>query len=58
MPFANMALIGAQPMNSGRITIGEHARDFTLEDTRGRFTRLSDYEGHQIVYLVFNRGFA
>jgi len=45
-------------MSSGRITVGEHARDFTPEDTRGRFTRLSDYEGQQIVYLAFNRGFA
>ncbi|MBG0788282.1 MAG: redoxin domain-containing protein [Anaerolineaceae bacterium] len=45
-------------MSSGRITVGEPARDFTLEDTRGRFTRLSDYQGQQIVYLVFNRGFA
>ncbi len=45
-------------MTNGRITLGEHARDFTLEDTRGRFTRLSDYEGQQIVYLAFNRGFA
>ena len=45
-------------MNSGRITVGEHARDFTLEDTNGHFTRLSDFEGQQIVYLVFNRGFA
>ncbi|QRN82581.1 redoxin domain-containing protein [Chloroflexota bacterium] len=44
-------------MSSGRINIGDHARDFTLEDTQGRFTRLSDYEGQQIVYLIFNRGF-
>ncbi len=44
-------------MNSERINVGDHARDFTLEDTQGHFTRLSDYEGHQIVLLVFNRGF-
>jgi peroxiredoxin len=45
-------------MSTERITVGEHARDFALEDTRGRFTRLSDFEGEQIVYLIFNRGFA
>jgi peroxiredoxin len=45
-------------MTTERITVGEHARDFTLEDTQGHFTRLSDYEGEQIVYLIFNRGFA
>ncbi|MDY6873638.1 MAG: hypothetical protein SVR81_06700 [Chloroflexota bacterium] len=45
-------------MNKGRITQGEQARDFTLEDTRGNILRLSDYEGKQIVYLIFNRGFA
>ncbi|MCB2213969.1 peroxiredoxin family protein [bacterium] len=45
-------------MSKGRITQGEHARDFALEDTQGNIVRLSDYEGEQIVYLVFNRGFA
>lgn len=45
-------------MSEGRITQGEHARDFTLEDTHGNPVRLSDFEGKQVVYLVFNRGFA
>ena len=44
-------------MTKGRITKGEHARDFTLEDTQGNLVRLSDFEGKQIVYLIFNRGF-
>jgi len=50
--------MGIKPMSTSRITVGEHARDFTLEDTRGRFTRLSDFEGRQVVYLIFNRGFS
>jgi peroxiredoxin len=45
-------------MPKERITEGEHARDFALEDTQGNIVRLSDYEGQQIVYLIFNRGFA
>ncbi len=44
-------------MANGRITKGEHARDFALEDTHGNLVRLSDFEGKQIVYLIFNRGF-
>jgi peroxiredoxin len=45
-------------MSEHRIAIGEHARDFTLEDTRGQLVRLSDYEGSRNVYLVLNRGFS
>ena len=45
-------------MSERRIEIGEHARDFTLEDTRGQLVKLSAYEGKQYVYLVFNRGFS
>ena len=45
-------------MSDGRITQGEHARDFTLADTHGNLVRLSDFEGRQTVYLIFNRGFA
>lgn len=45
-------------MSSGRIEVGEKARDFTLIDTEGRSVTLSDFEGKKNVYLVFNRGFA
>jgi peroxiredoxin len=45
-------------MNQGRIKEGEQVRDFALEDTQGKIVRLSDFEGRQIVYLIFNRGFA
>ena len=40
-----------------RIQEGEKARDFTLQDARGKSVSLSDFEGHKNVYLVFNRGF-
>lgn len=45
-------------MSSKRINVGEKARDFTLEDTQGEPVTLSDFEGKQNVFLVFNRGFA
>ena len=45
-------------MTTKRITQGEKARDFTLLDTNGDKVNLSDYEGNQNVYLVFNRGFS
>ncbi len=44
-------------MSNNRIQEGEHARDFTLTDTQGNAVTLSDFEGKQNVYLVFNRGF-
>jgi peroxiredoxin len=44
-------------MGTKRIKQGEKARDFTLVDTQGRQVSLSDFEGKQNVYLVFNRGF-
>ena len=45
-------------MSDGRIQVGEKARDFTLQDAEGRSVSLSDFEGEQFVYLVFNRGFS
>jgi peroxiredoxin len=45
-------------MSSGRIEAGEKARDFSLLDTEGHSVTLSDFEGKENVYLVFNRGFA
>jgi peroxiredoxin len=44
-------------MPNTRIEQGEKARDFTLIDTFGKTTRLSDFKGAQNVFLVFNRGF-
>lgn len=44
-------------MSKRRISIGEHARDFTLEDTRGQLVKLSVFEGSRNIYLVLNRGF-
>lgn len=44
-------------MSNKRIIEGEHARDFTLENTKGEPVTLSDFEGEKIIYLVFNRGF-
>lgn len=44
-------------MPNNRIKQGEKARDFTLIDTHGNQITLSDFEGEQNVFLVFNRGF-
>ncbi len=45
-------------MSEERIKVGEKARDFSLQDTDGRSVTLSDFEGNENVYLVFNRGFS
>jgi len=45
-------------MGTKRIKQGEEARDFTLADTQGKQVSLSDFEGKQNVYLIFNRGFS
>jgi len=45
-------------MSKERVKVGEETRNFTLEDTEGKPITLSDFEGKQFVYLVFNRGFA
>lgn len=44
-------------MSDKRINEGEHARDFTLDNTKDEPITLSDFEGDKNVYLVFNRGF-
>jgi peroxiredoxin len=44
-------------MSDTRITAGEKARDFSLDNTSGEKVALSDFEGKQNIYLVFNRGF-
>ena len=40
-----------------QVQINTIAPDFTLQDFEGRTVRLSDYQGHQHVVLIFNRGF-
>ena len=45
-------------MTTKRIKQGEEARSFTLVDTHDKAINLSDYEGKQNVFLVFNRGFS
>jgi peroxiredoxin len=42
---------------SKKIQVDTTAPDFTLEDSRGRTVRLSNYRGNKHVFLVFNRGF-
>lgn len=44
-------------MSEKRISVGEHARDFSAADTHGNTVTLSAFEGQKIVYLIFNRGF-
>jgi len=39
------------------ISLDAPAPDFELADFRGKCIRLSDYQGHKNVFLVFNRGF-
>lgn len=45
-------------MSNNRIEQGEKERDFSLIDTDGNMVKLSDFEGVQNVFLVFNRGFS
>ena len=45
-------------MTTNRIQQGEKARNFTLQDAQGNPVSLSDFEGKQNVFLVFNRGFS
>ena len=45
-------------MSKGKIKVGEKVRDFTCLDTEGRSVTLSDFEGKENIFLVFNRGFA
>jgi peroxiredoxin len=42
---------------SNRVELNQPAPDFTLTDFQGQAVRLSAFQGHQNVLLVFNRGF-
>jgi len=44
-------------MSNNKVKVGEKPPDFKLENTRGEKIALSDFEGKQNVFLVFNRGF-
>jgi len=44
-------------MSNKRINVGEKALDFTLKNTSGNPVSLSEFEGKQNLFLVFNRGF-
>jgi peroxiredoxin len=40
-----------------KVQINTTAPDFALQDFEGKTVRLSDYQGHKHVVLIFNRGF-
>ena len=40
-----------------RVSLNQHAPDFSLADFSGNMVNLSDYHGKKNVLLVFNRGF-
>ena len=40
-----------------KVQLNTAAPDFTLQDFEGNTVRLSDYQGHKHVVLIFNRGF-
>jgi peroxiredoxin len=40
-----------------KVQINTKAPDFTLQNFKGDAVRLSDYQGHKHVILIFNRGF-
>jgi peroxiredoxin len=42
---------------NNRVELNKKAPDFTLTDFMGQVVRLSDFQDHQNVLLVFNRGF-
>ena len=48
---------GLAPTDTGRVTVGFEAPDFTLESLAGPAVTLSQFRGKQNVVLVFYRGF-
>ncbi len=47
---------GLSPTDTGRVTVGHQAPDFTLRGLDGSRVTLSDLRGRQNVVLVFYRG--
>ncbi len=47
---------GLNPVDLERVRVGDHAPDFTLEDTEGRKISLSEFRNNKKVVLVFYRG--
>jgi peroxiredoxin len=41
-----------------RVSLNQHAPNFSLTDFSGNMVSLSDYQGKKNVLLVFNRTFA
>jgi cytochrome oxidase Cu insertion factor (SCO1/SenC/PrrC family) len=48
---------GLTSTDTGRVTVGSEAPDFTLESLAGPAVTLSQFRGKQNVVLVFYRGF-
>ena len=44
------------PADTGRVSVGDLAPDFSLESYRGDVVRLSEFRGQKDVVLVFYRG--
>lgn len=47
---------GLAPTDTGRVTVGSLAPDFTLEALSGPPVTLSEFRGRQNIILVFYRG--
>ena len=47
---------GLAPTDTGRVTVGAPAPDFTLEALTGPPVTLSQFRGQKVVVLVFYRG--
>ncbi len=47
---------GLAPLDTGRVTVGGTAPDFTLENKDGGLVTLSQFRGKKTVVLVFYRG--
>ena len=47
---------GMSPLDTGRVTVGKLAPDFTLEARDGGTVTLSQFRGRKKVVLVFYRG--
>jgi hypothetical protein len=45
------------PVDTGRVAVGDLAPDFALESYEGPVVRLSDFQGDKEVVLVFYRGY-